>query len=48
MDHQTTAVLPGIIGQDMLHSESLLLVEGQYSLIENMQCAFRELRSEEW
>lgn len=41
-------LVTAIIGQDMLHSESLLLIEGQHSLIEKMQRAFRELRSEKW
>ncbi len=36
MDHQITAVLPAIIGREMLHSESQLLEEGQHPLIENL------------
>ena len=43
MDHGPATILPAIVGEDMLHDEVLVSIEGQYPIIEEIYGSLRDL-----
>jgi len=44
MDHRASTVLPAIVGEDILHSQPMVLIEGKGPVIEDIHRGFRDLR----